>query len=52
MLFRSYGEISSVEQQAWGVELKSHDELFGMLEGKLPGALEARRGSLHQKLAA
>jgi phosphoenolpyruvate carboxykinase (GTP) len=47
-----YEEIARVEQQAWGVELKSHDELFGQLAGRLPAALEARRGSMHQKLAA
>jgi len=47
-----YEEIAQVDQQAWGVELRSHDELFGQLAGRLPAALEARRGSMHQKLAA
>jgi len=47
-----YEEIARVDEQAWGVELKSHDELFGNLAGRLPAALEVRRGSLHQKLAA
>jgi phosphoenolpyruvate carboxykinase (GTP) len=32
--------------------LKSHDELFGTLASRLPAALESRRGTLHQKLAA
>jgi phosphoenolpyruvate carboxykinase (GTP) len=47
-----YEEIARVDEQAWGAELKSHDELFGRLAGKLPPALEARRGSMHQRLAA
>ena len=47
-----YEEIARVDEQAWGVELKSHDELFGSLAGRLPAALESRRGSMHRKLAA
>jgi hypothetical protein len=47
-----YEEIARVDEKAWGVELKSHDELFGSLAGHLPPALEKRRGNLHQKLAA
>jgi phosphoenolpyruvate carboxykinase (GTP) len=47
-----YEEIARVDEKAWGAELKSHDELFGTLAGHLPQALESRRGSLHQKLAA
>jgi len=47
-----YEELARVEESAWGEELKSHDELFGKLAGRLPQALESRRGSLHQKLAA
>jgi phosphoenolpyruvate carboxykinase (GTP) len=47
-----YEEIARVDGQAWGAELKSHDELFGTLAGRLPPALENRRGSMHQKLAA
>ncbi len=52
--FRSarYEEIARVDDKAWGEELKSHDELFGKLAGHLPAALETRRGSMHQKLAA
>jgi phosphoenolpyruvate carboxykinase (GTP) len=47
-----FEEISRVEQAAWGEELRSHDELFGKLGQHLPQTLEARRGTLHQKLAA
>ena len=47
-----YEEIARVDDKAWGEELKSHDELFGKLAGHLPPALETRRGSMHQKLAA
>ncbi len=47
-----YEEIARVDEQAWGAELKSHDELFGRLAGRLPAALESRRRSMHQKLAA
>jgi phosphoenolpyruvate carboxykinase (GTP) len=47
-----YEEIARVDEGAWGEELKSHDELFTKLAGHLPSALESRRGSLHQKLAA
>ena len=47
-----YEEIARVDGQAWGAELKAHDELFGVLAGRLPAALENRRGSMHQKLAA
>jgi phosphoenolpyruvate carboxykinase (GTP) len=47
-----YEELARVDESAWGEELKSHDELFGKLAGHLPQALESRRGSLHQKLAA
>jgi phosphoenolpyruvate carboxykinase (GTP) len=47
-----YEELTRVDEGAWSEELKSHDELFGKLAGRLPPALESRRGSLHQKLAA
>jgi phosphoenolpyruvate carboxykinase (GTP) len=47
-----YEEIARVDEKAWAEELKSHDELFGKLAGHLPPALETRRGSMHQKLAA
>ncbi len=47
-----YEEIAGVDEKAWGEELKSHEELFRKLGSRLPPALEARRGSMHQKLAA
>jgi len=47
-----YDELARVDDKAWGEELKSHDELFGRLAGRLPAALEVRRGSMHEKLAA
>ena len=47
-----FEEISRVDGQAWGAELKLHDELFSKLAGHLPPDLEIRRGNLHQKLAA
>ena len=40
-----------VDGQAWGAELKLHDELFGKLAGRLPPELELRLGAMHQKLA-
>ena len=39
-------------RSAWSEELSSHDELFGKLGARLPAALETRRGSMHEKLAA
>ncbi len=47
-----YGELTNVDRSAWRDELKSHDELFEKLGKHLPAALEARRGQMHQKLAA
>jgi GTP-dependent phosphoenolpyruvate carboxykinase len=47
-----YEELARVDDKAWSEELKSHDELFGKLAGHLPQALEARRGKMHEKLAA
>jgi phosphoenolpyruvate carboxykinase (GTP) len=47
-----YAELSRIDHSAWQDELKSHDELFGKLGAHLPAALEARRGRMHEKLAA
>jgi len=47
-----YEELARVDEPAWGEELKSHDELFAKLGSRVPQALEARRGTMHQKLAA
>ncbi len=45
-----YAELERIDAAAWKEELASHDELFGKLGKRLPAALEARRGSLHEKL--
>ena len=47
-----YAELSRIDPPAWQDELKSHDELFEKLGAHLPEALEARRGRMHEKLAA
>jgi phosphoenolpyruvate carboxykinase (GTP) len=47
-----YEEIARVDEPAWSEELKSHDELFAKLGARVPQALEARRGTMHQQLAA
>jgi phosphoenolpyruvate carboxykinase (GTP) len=47
-----YEELARVDEPAWSEELKSHDELFAKLGSRVPPALEARRGTLHQRLAA
>ncbi len=47
-----YAELARVDGAAWKEELASHDELFGKLGERLPQALEARRGRMHEKLAA
>jgi len=46
-----YAELERVDTAAWKQELASHDELFGKFGTRLPPALEARRGSMHEKLA-
>jgi phosphoenolpyruvate carboxykinase (GTP) len=47
-----YAELARVDAVAWKDELASHDELFAKLGKRLPDALEARRGRMHQQLAA
>jgi phosphoenolpyruvate carboxykinase (GTP) len=47
-----YGELTRIDQSGWRDELKSHDELFEKLGTHVPPALEARRGRMHEKLAA
>jgi phosphoenolpyruvate carboxykinase (GTP) len=47
-----FAELSRIDSRAWQDELKSHDELFAKLGRHLPAALEARRGRMHEKLAA
>ena len=47
-----YAELARIDVAAWKEELASHDGLFGKLGERLPQALEARRGRMHEKLAA
>jgi phosphoenolpyruvate carboxykinase (GTP) len=47
-----FTELTQVDAGAWKEELGSHDELFAKLGSRLPPALEARRGRMHEKLAA
>jgi phosphoenolpyruvate carboxykinase (GTP) len=47
-----FAELTKVDAAAWKEELHSHDELFAKLGARLPAALEARRGRMHEKLAA
>ena len=47
-----YAELMRIDAASWKDELVSHDEFFGKLGAHLPAALEARRGSMHQRLAA
>ena len=47
-----YAELSRIDLVAWQDELKSHDELFEKLGSRLPDALDARRGRMHERLAA
>lgn len=46
----AYDELARIDPQAWRAELASHDELFGKLGQRLPSALEAKRGEMHQAL--
>jgi phosphoenolpyruvate carboxykinase (GTP) len=47
-----YAELSRIDLASWHDELKSHDELFGKLGAHLPAGLDARRGRMHERLAA
>jgi len=47
-----YAELSRIDLAAWHDELKSHDELFAKLGAHVPDALDARRGRMHERLAA
>jgi phosphoenolpyruvate carboxykinase (GTP) len=46
-----YAELERIDRAAWKEELVSHDELFSKFGKRLPAALDARRGTLHEKLA-
>ncbi len=45
-----FGELMSVERQAWMDELGLHDELFARLEGRLPRELANRREALSARM--
>src|SRR5689334_13406437 len=47
-----YAELSRIDAGSWKEELALHDEFFAKLGKHLPAALEARRGGMHQRLAA
>ena len=47
-----YAELTRIDTAAWKDELRLHDELFGQLGSHLPPPLEARRGRMHERLAA
>jgi len=47
-----YAELTHIDAASWKDELVSHDEFFGKLGARLPAALEARRGRMHERLAA
>jgi phosphoenolpyruvate carboxykinase (GTP) len=47
-----YEELTRVDGQLWRKELKSHKELFGRLAGRVPPVLEARRGTMRERLVA
>ncbi len=47
-----YAELTRIDSVAWHDELKAHDELFGKLGAHLPAALDAKRGRMHESLAA
>jgi phosphoenolpyruvate carboxykinase (GTP) len=46
-----YAKLEKIDTAAWKDELASHDELFSKFGAKLPSALDARRGKLHQELS-
>ena len=46
-----YAKLEKIDPAAWKDELASHDELFSKFGTKLPRALDARRGKLHQELS-
>jgi phosphoenolpyruvate carboxykinase (GTP) len=47
-----YAELTKIDTRSWKEELAMHDEFFAKLGEHLPPALEARRGGMHEKLAA
>jgi phosphoenolpyruvate carboxykinase (GTP) len=47
-----FGELSRIEASSWKEELALQDEFFSKLGKRLPDALDARRGRMHERLAA
>jgi phosphoenolpyruvate carboxykinase (GTP) len=47
-----FAELTKVDTRSWKEELALHDEFFAKLGKHLPAVLEARRGGMHQRLAA
>ena len=47
-----YAAVTQMDREDWRSELALHDELFGKIGAHLPKTLEARRGRMHEKLAA
>ena len=47
-----FDQITAIDTAAWREELKLHDELFALLEQRLPAELLAVRKQLDQRLGA
>jgi phosphoenolpyruvate carboxykinase (GTP) len=47
-----FAELTRIDTGSWKQELALHDEFFAKLGKHLPDALEARRGGMHERLAA
>ena len=47
-----FAELTKIDTRSWKEELALHDEFFAKLGKSLPAALEARRGGMHERLAA
>jgi phosphoenolpyruvate carboxykinase (GTP) len=47
-----YAELTRIDAESWKAELALHDEFFAKLGKHLPAPLEARRGRMHERLAA
>ena len=49
---KQYAELTKIDAKSWKEELALQDEFFAKLGRHLPAALEARRGTMHERLAA
>jgi phosphoenolpyruvate carboxykinase (GTP) len=47
-----FGELSRIDSASWKEELALQDEFFSKLGKRLPSVLDARRGRMHERLAA